>query len=220
MHVGGRSLQSAVKDGVPRRAHPPEGPGSDRRHTAQLSWASCGQLPASSRAPCTLPGGCLGCSWLGPCWPIPQAPRASWTSLGSVGAAARASPHILALTGLRQRLGHLRVKCRCSESCWGDEGGWLPSVCGHGRGHAAIPRYPPGLQTPEGSHSHSMASSRSLGPRGVTHSLHGVIPVPGPLRGHTLTPRGPPGHRALEWPLDSARSQPWSFSSRALGGPS
>ena len=71
-----------------------------------------------------------------------------------------------------------------------------------------------------GSCSHSTASSRSPGPRGVTHSLHRVFLVPGPPRGHTLTPRGLPGHWALEWPLDSARSQPWSFSSRALGTPS
>lgn len=165
--------------------------------------APCDLLPASSRAPALCLVGVWGVHGGAPCWPVPPAPQASWTALRSAGAAARASPHILMLTGLRQCPGHLRITCQHSASCWGDAGSRLPSACGCSRGHALTPWGPPCHWALRGTRAHSTASSRSAGPRGVI--------------GHTLTPWRPPGPWALEWPRGSARSQPWPFP-RALWG--
>ena len=67
-----------------------------------------------------------------------------------------------------------------------------------------------------GSCSHSTASSRSPGPRGVTHSLHRVFLVPGPPRGHTLTPRGLPGPRAPEGSHTHSTGSSWSLGPRGV----
>lgn len=179
--------------------------GSDCRHTAQPSWASCAQLPRSSRAPRALSAWWLfGVFLVRPCCLMPQAPRASWTPLQKCGAADQGSC-VLMLTGLRQRLSRLRVKC------------WRPSpggetataACAAAAGVMHLPRRPPGpracevthslhgvLRAPRSSHTHSMGSSQSPGHRDGTHSTS-VLWAP---RVRTLTPRRPPGPWALEWP--------------------
>lgn len=70
-----------------------------------------------------------------------------------------------------------------------------------------------------GSCAHSMGSSLSLGPQGDTGSLHGVLPVSGPPRGHrsythSMASSWSPGPRVAPW---LSQVPALAFSASALG---